>query len=94
MLFHKNQKHECYLNMHDDALHSSEQIHNKKYQLLLKTIEPVHNITGFGLSKNRNKAIIFSLITVWHYSSPRFQYSPQNVASFSTNTNSILFYIV
>lgn len=59
IVFHKIQKHECCLNMDDDAIHSSEQIHNKREQMLLKTIHPVHNITGFGLSKTETKQLFF-----------------------------------
>lgn len=43
--------------MHGDVLHSSEQIHNKTEQLLLKPIEPVHNATAFVLSNT--EIIIF-----------------------------------
>lgn len=57
-LFHKKQKHECHLNMHGNALHSSE-IDNKREQLLLKTIELDHNITGFGLSKAETQQLFF-----------------------------------
>lgn len=59
MLLHEKQKHEFHLNMHADALHSPEQIHNKREQLLLKTIDPVRNITGFGLSKPETKRFFF-----------------------------------
>lgn len=45
--------------MDDDAIHTSEQIHNKREQMLLKTIDPVHNITGFGLSKTETKQLFF-----------------------------------